>query len=61
MGQLIAAVKVTTKITAKLIPHAVFTLRDKETNGHIPKRYVRAILWVRIAAMNIVIKCAIYY
>ena len=50
MGQLMIAVRVTTKMTANPIPEAVRRLFDRERNGHIPRRYVRAILCVRIAA-----------
>ena len=56
-----AAVSTITNITATLIPEAVFKLRDNEMKGHIPKRYVSAMLCVRIAAMNMVIKCNIRY
>ncbi len=49
-----AAVMVTTKMTAPAIPVAVFRLRDKLMKGHMPRRYVRATLWVKIAAKKMV-------
>jgi hypothetical protein len=53
IGQLIIAVRVTTKITEAPIPTAVLKFLEMTINGHIPKMYTKAILWVNIDAIKI--------
>jgi len=52
IGQLINAVKVITKIIEVPMPTAVLKFLEITIKGHIPKIYVKAILWVKIEASN---------
>ncbi len=60
INQLETAVTTMTKVTAQPIPKATLIFLEMVTKGHIPRKYVKAILLVNIEANNIRSKLSIY-
>jgi hypothetical protein len=51
--QLRIAVHVMTNTTATPRPKAVLTSRETDVNGHMPRKYIRRMLFVKMAAKHV--------